>query len=127
MNTPKEEHKPTEDTSTKDAAVAPAVSQQGDVDAMFDLGVMYEHGQGVEQSYERAREYYKQAAHLGYAKAQNNLGVLYADGCGVAQSHLTAAALYEQAAQQGNTGAMNNLGIMYANGQGVERDIIKAR
>jgi TPR repeat protein len=34
---------------------------------------MYEHGEGVEHSYERAIEYYEQAAHLGDAKAQFNL------------------------------------------------------
>jgi TPR repeat protein len=33
--------------------------------AMYNLGVMYEHGLGVEQSYERAFEYYEQAADLG--------------------------------------------------------------
>jgi hypothetical protein len=32
--------------------------------AMYNLGVMYEHGLGVEQSYERAFEYYEQAADL---------------------------------------------------------------
>jgi TPR repeat protein len=33
-------------------------------------------GEGVEVSYERAFEYYEQAAHLGYAKAQFSLAVV---------------------------------------------------
>ena len=40
-------------------------AQQGEVSAMANSGVMYEHGEGVEQSYKRAFEYYEQAAHLG--------------------------------------------------------------
>ena len=46
----------------------------GDVNAMNSLGVTYVlrwfRCWGVEQSYERAKEYYKQAAHLGHVKAQ---------------------------------------------------------
>ena len=109
MNTPNEEHKPTEDTSTKDAAVAPAVSQQGDVDAMFDLGVMYEHGQGVEQSYERAVEYYAQAAHLGFAGAQKSLGALYGNGQGVQRDLKKAREWWTKAAAQGNEDAIKFL------------------
>jgi TPR repeat protein len=102
-------------------------AQQGDASAIYNLGVMYEYGEGVEQSYERAVEYYKQAAHLGYDKAQFNLGLLYANGRGVAQSYGTAAELYEQAVQQGHPSAMYNLGVLYAKGQGVETDIFKAK
>jgi TPR repeat protein len=47
---------------------------------MVSLGFMYEHGEG---SNERAKEYYDQAALLGYAKAQYNLGCLYAIGNGI--------------------------------------------
>ena len=51
-------------------------AQQGYVTAMYNLGVMYKDGEGVEQSYERAFEYYEQAADLGDAAAQTNLGIL---------------------------------------------------
>ena len=37
-------------------------AQQGDVSAMFRLGLIYHQGVGGEQSYERAFEYYEQAA-----------------------------------------------------------------
>ena len=41
----------------------------------------YHYGEGViEKSYEKAFEYYEQAAHLGNAQAQLNLGVMYANG-----------------------------------------------
>jgi len=47
---------------------------------------MYNDGQGVDQSYERAAEYYEVAARQGHASAQNNLGTVYANGLGVEQS-----------------------------------------
>ncbi|KES12943.1 Sel1 repeat protein, partial [Snodgrassella alvi SCGC AB-598-O11] len=36
---------------------------------------MYENGDGVEQNYEKAAEYYSAAAEQGHANAQCNLGV----------------------------------------------------
>jgi TPR repeat protein len=48
----------------------------------------------VAQSYERAAEFYKQAAAKGNTNAQFNLGGLYYDGQGVPQSYERAAGLY---------------------------------
>ena len=51
---------------------------------MCNMCAMYEHGEGVEQqSYEKAFEYYEQAADLGHRMAQFYLGLLYATGQGV--------------------------------------------
>jgi hypothetical protein len=94
---------------------------------MCKLGVMYYQGLGVEQSYERAKEYYEQAAQLGYAKAQYSLGRMYATGKGVKQSFSMAKEMYELAVQQEHVDAMTNLGLLYVNGSGVEKDIVKAR
>jgi TPR repeat protein len=88
---------------------------------------MYENGFGVEQSYERAKHYYEQAAHLGHVDAQYNLGILYEHGKGVEQSHERAIEYYKQGAHLGHADAQVNLGCLYANGLGVERDMIIAR
>ena len=40
--------------------------------AMSNLGLLYEEGQGVPQSYERAAELYKQSAALGDAVSQRD-------------------------------------------------------
>jgi TPR repeat protein len=105
--------------------------QQGDMDAMYELGFMYEDGLGVELSHERAFEYYKQAAHLGHRRSQFNLGTMYRDGEGVLQSYQMAKQLYTLAIKHGSTDAMINLGCLYANGDlGDKRDqinMIKAR
>jgi TPR repeat protein len=94
---------------------------------MYDLGFMYKFGEGVEVSYEKAFEYYDQAAHLGYAGALFSLGVMYRDGQGVTRSYARAKEYFESAAEQGHTQAMSSLACLYANGQGVERDLTKAR
>jgi TPR repeat protein len=50
--------------------------------AQFNLGVMYQHGQGVVQDEVSGAESYRKATEQGYAKAQHNLGVMYAQGAG---------------------------------------------
>ena len=50
-------------------------AQQEEVSAMANLGVMYEHGQGVEQSYKRAFKYITtNKRHIWDIASQYNLG-----------------------------------------------------
>ena len=60
-----------------------SLAEQGDAKAQFNLGIMYERGQGVLQDYKTAVKWYILSAEQGYAKAQYNLGVMYALGQGV--------------------------------------------
>jgi len=50
---------------------------KGDSRAMFAIGEMYENGDIVEKSLEKAREYYEKAAILGLPKAMFVLGICY--------------------------------------------------
>jgi len=84
------------------------------------LGTMYRDGNGVDQSYQQARELYESAASQGDACAQYHLGIMYDEGIGVDQSYERAKEYYEAAARQGHADAENNLGALYYNGQGVE-------
>ena len=68
-----------------------------------------EHGEGVEQSYEKAFEYYEQAAHLGYVKAQYNLGNMYYKGECVERDFLKAREWWTKSAAQGHKNAIENL------------------
>ena len=45
------------------------LAEQGDVNAQFNLGVIYEKGQGVKQDYFEAVNWYRKASEQGYAKA----------------------------------------------------------
>ncbi|HJS85262.1 MAG TPA: hypothetical protein VJ779_07355, partial [Acetobacteraceae bacterium] len=85
---------------------------QGHVDALFNLGVLYNAGQGVPQSHAEAARLFKFAAELGHADAQFNLGLLYEVGRGVPQSTATAVDWYRKAARQGNTQAQAALRIL---------------
>ena len=106
--------------------VEPKLSDQGDAAAQFNLGVQYEHGQGVPQDFGKAVELFQKAADSGYADAQNHLGFLYQNGLGVPKDFGKAADLYQKAADQGNARAQYNLGLLYEGGQGVPKDLKKA-
>lgn len=66
------------------------LANQGNASAQFNLGVMYDNGQGVPQDYAEAVKWYRKAAAQGDAQAQNNLGVRYDNGQGVPQDYVQA-------------------------------------
>ncbi len=90
--------------------------------AMNSIGYMYDYGNGVEQDYALAMEWYKKAADLGHTGAMNNIGYMYGYGNGVEQDYETAMEWYKKAAELGHVAAMNNIGWFYVNGYGVEQD-----
>ena len=90
------------------------LAEQGDAVAQFNLGVMYNQGQGVPQDNKTAVKWYKFAAEQGHASAQHYLGVMYHEGQGVPQDNKTAVKWYKLAAEQGDADAQLNLGVMYA-------------
>lgn len=49
---------------------------QGDAQAQNDLGDLYDLGQGVEQDYAKAKEWWKKAAAQGNTNAQYKLDIL---------------------------------------------------
>ena len=65
-------------------------AEQGDAVAQFDLGRLYDKGQGVTQDVQEAVKWYRLAAAQDYAKAQYNLGVMYIQGKGVPQDFVRA-------------------------------------
>ena len=102
------------------------LAEQGDAEAQYNLGIMYDYGWGVPQDYAEAVSWYRKAAEQGDADAQNNLGFVYANGKGVPQDYTEAVSWYRKAAEQGYGLAQTNLGIMYQNGQGVIQDYLLA-
>jgi TPR repeat protein/serine/threonine protein kinase len=100
----------------------------GNINAMNNLGVLYQNGQGVAQSYDKAREWFQKAADAGNPDAMNNLAELYYYGRGVARDYTQARNWYEKAAAADNAYAMYSLGWMYEKGSGVIiRDYTQAR
>jgi hypothetical protein len=87
-------------------------AQQGDVEARYDLGLMYLHGDSVSQSAVMAMSYFRQAAEQGHADAQFYLGKMYLEGVGINQSDEQAARWFHKAAEQGHDEARAALGLV---------------
>ena len=83
----------------------------GDMDAQYNLGVMYAKGRGVERNEAKAVELLTLAADKGDANAQLNLGIMYAKGRGVDKDEVKAFQLWERAAEQGHASAQSQVYI----------------
>lgn len=60
-----------------------ALSDQGDAQSTYNIGVMYDEGRGVPQDFAQAASWYARAANRGFAAAQYDLGIMYEEGQGV--------------------------------------------
>ncbi len=87
-------------------------AEQGNVDAIFDLGVLYLEGEIVEQDDQNAFDCFSYAAQRGDAGAQFYLGVFYKEGRVVEQSDEEAKYWFEAAAEQGDEEAIEVLSTM---------------
>jgi hypothetical protein len=74
-------------TAIKEFSVA---AEQGHAKAQYNLGTMYDFGNGVPKDDREAVKWYRKAAEQGYANAQYNLGVMYAKGEGVPENYIKA-------------------------------------
>ena len=81
----------------------PLAEQWQAEEAQFNLGLLYENGQGVPQDYLQARQWYAKAAAQGYAGAQSHLGRLYEFGHGVTEDYVQAYKWYILGAAHGDT------------------------
>ena len=111
---------------TRAEVICRKAAEQGDADAQYNLGVMYERGLGVSQDYAEAVKWYRKAAEQGWAEAEYNLGVMNQEGLGVTQYYAEAMKWYRKAAEQGHAWAQFELGKMYYQDQGVTQDFVKA-
>ncbi len=102
------------------------LAEQGDAQAQYNLGVLYDNGQGVPQNSTEAVKWYSKAADQGDSRGENNLANMYLSGQGVPQNYTEAMKWFRKAADQGNARAQRNLGLMYSNGQGVPKDDAEA-
>jgi len=107
----------------KDVMVVAAVNTKIDqATDMYEKALSY----AKENNYTEEIKWYRKAADLGFALAQNNLGVMYADGKGVAQDYKEAIKWFRMAANQGDDNAQINLAIRYLFGEGVVKDYKEA-
>lgn len=74
------------------------------------------------KNYVDAVKWYREAAELGDATAQQYVGVLYFNGQGVQQDYIEALKWIRKSADQGNAVAQRTLASIYLVGQGVKQD-----
>lgn len=77
------------------------------------LGRMFLRGEGMEQSYSKARIWFTRAIANGDALSQYSLGLMHLDGLGVTQDVKKAAEYFAAAADQDLAVAETSLGILF--------------
>ena len=102
------------------------LAKAGDVDAQYNLGWMFFHGEGVEEDYVEAIKWFRLAAEGGLVDAQVELGIMYQNGMGVVVDYDEALKWYHLAEKEGNIVALTNLGGMYHKGIGVLQNFEEA-
>ncbi|MCW9031773.1 MAG: sel1 repeat family protein, partial [Gammaproteobacteria bacterium] len=99
------------------------LAKQGKIQAMYDLGKLYERGRGTNKNMIKAAEWFQKAATAGHAGAQARLGILYFEGRGVNQDYQKAIKLLNAAAKQNVPSAFFQLANMFELGTGVRQDL----
>lgn len=101
-------------------------AEQGDVNAQYNLGTMYDEGNGVKKDPSEAFKWYKKAAEQGDVDAQYNVAAMYTEGVGVNKDQSEAIKWFKKAAEQGDVDAQYTLAHIYFDGNGVKKDNVKA-
>jgi TPR repeat protein len=100
-----------------------ASAEQGNAEAQFHLGLLYDHGRGLPKNKGEALQWYRRAAMQGDTFAQNSLGDNYWEGTGVPKDDREAVRWWRLAADKGFVPAQHSLGkILAGGGQGVPAD-----
>ena len=94
----------------------------GDIEAQYNLGVLFATGKGVGLSRPEAFNWFMKAAEQGHPAAQFEVGKLYEIGLGVDVNHDLADMWIRESAEQGYQPAQIKMGLKYLNGEGVERN-----
>ena len=107
-------------------AILQELADNGDANAMLEIGLLYDRGQGVPESMEQAADWYRKAAEKGNPIAQCNLGAAYDYGYGVEKNPYEAIRWYEMASDQGDQHAYLNLISLLSGNDDLAPDINKA-
>lgn len=92
-------------------------TEQSDAETQYLLALAYLKGEGIEQSYEKAKYWLKKASEQQHPKAQTLLSI-YQEG--------NILHLYIEMAKKGDGESLFNIGFAYHEGEGVEQSYYKA-
>ncbi len=99
---------------------------EGNVEAMNDLGALYYDGRGCEQDFTKAVYYYDMAAKSGSRQAQENLGYCFYYGRNMPVDYEKAFHYFALGAFDGHIISLYKIGDMYKNGYYVEKNLEEA-
>ena len=102
---------PDPDRAAESLAGVRKAAAQGDAEALFKLGMLYDRGyDSILPDTARANEYYARAAAGGYAPAMGLLGFRLIRGEGIAADSARGVEMLRRGADMGDARALNNLG-----------------
>ena len=93
----------------------------GNVNAMYQISIMYRDGNGPKKDTSKHLEWLKKAAENGHILSQLTLGNMYRDGIRVESDESEAFRWYEMAAKNNNLDAIYQVATMYREGKGVDQ------
>lgn len=102
------------------------LAKQGNPDAMFLIGTMYQMGAGTPVSYKDAAVWYRKSADAGKLDAIFTMGFVYEGGVGLPRSLEEAFKWYKKSADRGFYTGILKVANMYGKGQGVPRDLVQS-
>ncbi|MDR1921402.1 MAG: sel1 repeat family protein [Candidatus Adiutrix sp.] len=97
-------------------------AEEGQPQAMLNIGAFYENGLGVVRNYSKALQWYARAGEAGLAEGLYNVGVCYEVGMGAAADMPTSVKYFEKAAEKKMPQALYKLASLYLAGNGVIAD-----
>lgn len=112
--------------STKNIEELEILANNGDVNAIYELGKRYFSGNGVGVDFQKAKGYFEFAASKGSKGSNYYLGKMFYNGNGVNTDHVKAKEYFEVASGADNVFAKYYLGKLYYWGDGVQKDYNKA-
>ena len=102
-------------------------AEQGDPDAQYNLGLLYQAGGAVDKDPREAAALFQLAVEQGHVRAHLSLGACYLDGVGVERDLPRALQLFAVPAARGEAEAQYNLAVLYHRGHGTARDAAQVR
>ena len=102
-----------------------STANSGNADSQTQLGDAYYNGNGLEQDYILAFEWYLRAAKQGHGEAQYNVAFAYANGEGTLKNMAEAIKWYEKSADQGIALAQYVLAKILIDGQHIAQGHLK--
>jgi TPR repeat protein len=101
-------------------------AQAGNPTATYEMGYLYENGDGVQKNMAEAARWYAKGASMGECRSEAAIGSFYEAGNQVPDNWITAAQWYQKSAAQSCKAGESRLGRAYEYGIGVPIDLGEA-